>query len=225
MEIKGESIILRDYIEADIEDDIYWETVETEWQLWDAPWEYEEGEFFDSDKYCKKMLETLNSQKDKNRIRRKFEICIDNEKKTHIGGCNSYNIDSNYKYTKGHGKCTIGIDICSVNARGKGYATSALKLFIYYLMSNGFNEFYTQTWSGNYRMIGLAEKLGFEECNREDNIRIVRGSYYDGLTFRLNIEKFINNHPLIQANNGSSFSYRTKSLKAIAGVVIKSKFI
>ncbi len=23
---------------ADIEDRIYWETVETEWQLWDAPW-------------------------------------------------------------------------------------------------------------------------------------------------------------------------------------------
>lgn len=33
-------IILRNFIETDIEKRIYWEQVETEWQLWDAPWEY-----------------------------------------------------------------------------------------------------------------------------------------------------------------------------------------
>ena len=36
-----EDIILRDFIDTDIERRIYWEKVETEWQLWDAPWEYE----------------------------------------------------------------------------------------------------------------------------------------------------------------------------------------
>lgn len=34
-------IILRDFIETDIEKRVYWETAETEWQKWDAPWEYE----------------------------------------------------------------------------------------------------------------------------------------------------------------------------------------
>lgn len=34
-------VILRDFIEADIEDYVRWETVETEWKLWDAPWEHE----------------------------------------------------------------------------------------------------------------------------------------------------------------------------------------
>lgn len=32
--------ILRDFIEEDIEDYVRWDTVETEWKLWDAPWEH-----------------------------------------------------------------------------------------------------------------------------------------------------------------------------------------
>ncbi len=34
------AVILRDFIKADIEDYVRWETVETEWKLWDAPWEH-----------------------------------------------------------------------------------------------------------------------------------------------------------------------------------------
>lgn len=33
-------VILRDFIESDIEDYVRWETVETDWKLWDAPWEH-----------------------------------------------------------------------------------------------------------------------------------------------------------------------------------------
>ena len=33
-------------------------------------------------------------------------------------------------------------------------------------------------------------KIGFEECRRKENFRLVRGERYDGLTFRLNEEKF-----------------------------------
>lgn len=39
--IKTKDIILRDFKESDIEKKIYWKTVETEWQLWDGPWEHE----------------------------------------------------------------------------------------------------------------------------------------------------------------------------------------
>ena len=78
----------------------------------------------------------------------------------------------------------------SMRARGKGYAFSALRLFIRYLLGCGETEIYTQTWSGNVRMIGLAEKLGFEEYRRKRDYRTVSGKKYDGLTFRLNLEKF-----------------------------------
>ena len=56
-----------------------------------------------------------------------------------------------------------------------------------YLHSLGFDELYTQTWSGNERMIRLAEKLGFTECGRELKERTVRGQQYDGLTFRIKL--------------------------------------
>ena len=39
--IYAKNIVLRDLTESDIKDRIYWEKVETEWQQWDAPWEYE----------------------------------------------------------------------------------------------------------------------------------------------------------------------------------------
>ena len=84
----------------------------------------------------------------------------------------------------------MGIDIPAVAARGKGYAFAALKLFIGYLLENGERGIYTQTWSGNVRMIGLAEKLGFEEYRRKKGLRTMAGKPYDGLTFRLNEEKF-----------------------------------
>lgn len=39
--IYAKNIVLRDLTESDIKNRIYWEKVETEWQQWDAPWEYE----------------------------------------------------------------------------------------------------------------------------------------------------------------------------------------
>ena len=44
MKIKNENIILRDMIESDIDDYVRWFTTETEWSLWDAPWEPVEGD-------------------------------------------------------------------------------------------------------------------------------------------------------------------------------------
>ena len=54
-----------------------------------------------------------------------------------------------------------------------------------YYFDSGVDELYTQTWSGNVRMIRCAEKLGFVECNRNVGTREVDGQKYDGLTFRL----------------------------------------
>jgi RimJ/RimL family protein N-acetyltransferase len=194
MEIKNHKAILRDFVESDIDDRIYWENVETEWQLWDAPWEYNENEVFDSDKYRKERLEWLAEEKDENRMRWSFQVCINDESRKHIGWINAYNIDANYHYITGDGYCTIGIDIPDLPSRGKGYATASWDLFIQYLLSNGVGDIYTQTWSGNERVLGLMEKIGFEECNREYGFRIVRGQLYDGLTFKLNREKYKDFH-------------------------------
>lgn len=191
MEIKNEKVILRDLIESDIENYIRWETVETEWQQWDAPWEYDEGLIFDEEKFRQECLEKLAKKKDDNEIRYRLQVCINDDTRKHIGWCSAYCIDDNYLYTKGEGHLTIGINIPDLASRRKGYATAAWDLFIQYFLSKGIKEFYTQTWSGNYRIIGLMNKLGFEECHRKKHIRKVRGSIYDALTFKLNMDKYL----------------------------------
>lgn len=190
MELIGDKVILRDFEESDINDVIRWETLETEWQLWDAPWENEAGNAFDAEKYRKDKLNQLEQKENENRIRRSFQICVNDEGRKHIGWCNSYNIDGHFEYTRERGFCTIGVDIPDLSARHRGYATAAWKLFIDYLSSNGFEDIYTQTWSGNERVLGLISKIGFEECQRKTGIRTVRGKSYDGLTFKLNWKKY-----------------------------------
>ena len=41
MVLKDDIVLLRDFKREDIAKRIEWETEKTEWQLWDAPWEYE----------------------------------------------------------------------------------------------------------------------------------------------------------------------------------------
>lgn len=88
MELKNDSVILRDFIRSDIQKRVYWETVENEWQLWDAPWEYEgksKDELIqDLEEYKTKMLLRVSEQKGKNDLRTGFQICINDGKKTYI---------------------------------------------------------------------------------------------------------------------------------------------
>lgn len=75
-------VVLRDFIEADIEDYVRWETVETEWKLWDAPWEHE-GETdeagaaaLDEDvAWMRAHAREMASLRD-DAPRRRFEICV-----------------------------------------------------------------------------------------------------------------------------------------------------
>lgn len=183
-------VTLRDFIEDDIAVRVAWETVYTEWQLWDAPWEYEglsDAEKEEAlDGYIAKMKGWVGMFRDMpdTQPRTGFQICTNGGE--YVGFCNSYRIDDEYTYSPSGSKCAIGIDIPDAAHRGKGYARHALRLFIDYLSTHGQSDIYLQTWSGNVRMASLAAKLGFEECCRKPGIRLVRGEKYDGLTFRLN---------------------------------------
>lgn len=194
--IKAKDIILRDFIESDIAKRIYWETIETEWQLWDAPWEYEgmteaerEPELQDYSKTMQQWVEQCK-QYSEDQKRYAFQIVTNDVEQRYIGWVSSYRIDTEYNYTKYQGYRTIGINIPDMSARGKGYSYQALAAFIHYLLEHGEKEIHTQTWSGNTRMIHIAEKMGFEECCRKVGVRSVKGQVYDGLTFKLNRDKF-----------------------------------
>lgn len=196
MLLTAKDIILRDFIEEDIEKRISWETTETEWQLWDGPWEYEGLTEAEKETNLKKYIEQMHQWVEyykslpDEQFRRTFQIVTNDAEKRYIGWVNSYQIDSDYNFTKADGCRAVGIDIPDLAARGKGYSYQALSSFICYLHSHGEKEIYTQTWSGNERVFHIVERLGFEECCRKKDFRTVRGKKYDGLTFRLNQEKF-----------------------------------
>lgn len=186
VQINYKNIILRDMTEADIEDYVRWFTIETEWSNTDAPWEAidsnEKNERISWHEYYDSVKELPDDVR-----RRKFEIEWNGR---HIGWVSSYLIDENYEWvdTIKDGQTvyrTIGIDICEPDVWGNGVGTNALRAFINYYFDNGASELYTQTWSGNVRMLRCAEKLGFRECNRNIGAREVNGQKYDGLTFRL----------------------------------------
>lgn len=196
MEKRYKKIVLRDYRQSDIEDDVRWNTTETQWALWDAPWEMEEYlKNFDEAAFREKSLKKKEWKIRDDEFRWGFEI--DTADGVHIGSVNAYRIDDEYNWkaikdeevTKDI-NVTLGIDINEPDYWSGGWGTQTLTAFIQHWLDAGFENIFTQTWSGNYRMIGLAKKLGFEEVKRNVGIRQVRGEVYDGLTFRLDVARF-----------------------------------
>lgn len=165
---------LRDILITDIQDYIEWFTKEIEWMDYDAPWEKEVENSLDVENRYKNIYDRTKQFTDTD-IRYRFEIDVDGE---HIGWVSAYIIDENPD------KLAIGIDIPNKNNRGKSYGKQAMELFIDYYKNKGYTQIYTQTWSGNTRMINLALKLGFIEVNREYDKRIVNNKRFDALTFK-----------------------------------------
>ena len=175
-------LILRDMIETDIDDYVRWFTEDLEWMNWDAPWE--KNLSANKEEERKEWEIYYQSIKDKpDDVQRwKFEIECDGE---HIGWVSAYD-DLEYVENE-EGIVAIGIDIPSVRHRRNGSGTAALRQFIDYLAANGQKSLYTQTWSGNYPMLSLAEKLGFKEVYRKKDYREIDGKKYDALLLRVDL--------------------------------------
>lgn len=194
MEIKYREILLRDMQERDIDDEIRWNTVETQWALWDAPWEMEvELPKFDPETFRKEALENLKQSREAHR----WGFELDTLEGVHIGSVSSYLIDENWEWIRQRDVKpgqrtyrTLGIEICDSRYWSRGLGRQALTAFVLYNLERGETDLCLQTWSGNVRMIRCAERLGFRECNREVGNRQVRGGVYDGLTFRLDRKAF-----------------------------------
>jgi len=181
-ELKRQSVVmLRDMKETDIDDYVKWFTSMTEWaDKWDAPWEEKlNSKANDERKTWEEYFRLVKDLKEADR-RNKFEIEADGN---HIGWVSSY-YDLEY-VDNPHHVIAIGIDIPESNVRNKGYGTKALLLFIDYLFSQGEKSFFIQTWSGNYPMIKVIEKLGFKEYDRKKDYRLVNGKKYDAITYCL----------------------------------------
>ena len=205
MQIPYLDVLLRDMEEKDIDDDIRWNTVETAWGLWDAPWEMEEVfAAFDPEKYRAEQLAWIAKPKPDHRLSLELDAGG-----VHIGSVGSYCLDGHLEWkTLNAGedpagqRWAVGIDICESAYWGGGWGAKALTGYILYHLSAGYTDLYTQTWSGNTRMIRLAEKLGFRECRRLPGLRTVRGAVYDGLTFRLDRDAFARHSARLEKSAG-----------------------
>jgi RimJ/RimL family protein N-acetyltransferase len=173
--LKWNDIVLRDRIEADLLDHRRWFTNERAWMDWDAPWE-EDFTPQETEAVLEKMAKRLSLPPPE--IRPALEVC--NTEGVHVGVVNSYFIDDNPL------KLAAGIGIRETAYQGKGYGRQALPLWLAYLFAaSGRDILYTETWSGNLRMVRLAESCGFMVAERKVSHIQVRGSSYDGLAFSL----------------------------------------
>ena len=177
-------VILRDLIEADIEDYVHWFTEpseENDWDRWDAPWESEETTPEAERKAWTRHYLAVQRQAP-DTLRWRFEIEADG---AHIGWVSAYTdlgwMDNPEEIP------AIGIDIPLRAHRGHGHGKAALELFIAYWRKQGYRQLYTQTWSGNLPMLKLAEKLGFREHTRMKAFREVDGKRYDALTLIIDL--------------------------------------
>lgn len=184
--IENEKVVLRDFMESDISKRMYWETEANEWQLWDGPWEYEgkSEEVLQEERqeYLASLKKRAATPLKKEQLRTRFEI-VEKETGEYIGWIGTYHIDEDCLINDEGTRLAIGLSLPEISVRGKGLGTSALTLAMDYFFQNGYDEIYTQTWSGNKPMQMLAAKLGFEEICRKKDFRLVRGETYDGLTF------------------------------------------
>lgn len=187
MRIAFDNIVLRDYQISDVDDEVRWTNVDTEWFYADTPWMKLEP--VDPDELRTDMLEIISNQAG-DAIRWRFEIEYEGR---HIGMVSSYYLDDNYKPTPwesidqtknakdNHAVRALGIEICEMDHWGMGIGAKALSAFMGYYRGLGEYRFILETWSGNLRMIGCARKLGFVEADREIGAYIVDGKAYDGL--------------------------------------------
>ena len=113
-------MLLRDFKQEDIAKRIEWETVKTEWQLWDAPWEYEglteEQKKEELQKYIKAMEEwaVLSETLTDEMPRKSFQICTPEGE--YVGWCGSYFINEDCCIDENGDRLAVGIDLPAARA-------------------------------------------------------------------------------------------------------------
>ncbi len=190
MEYRYQNLILRDYQVSDIDDDIYWNSGHHPWMDWDAPWE-DCKDVSDRERFRAEALAFIAAEKSTPR----WQLQIEAEG-VRIGFVSAYRIGEDFGDVSAEEAGTkkwfraVGIDILNDRYWGRGYGSAALAAWLQYHLENGVTELYLQTWSGNERMIHVAEKLGFSECSRIVGLRQWQGKRWDALTFRLDAAAF-----------------------------------
>ncbi|WP_052339779.1 GNAT family N-acetyltransferase [Gorillibacterium massiliense] len=167
--IKGDHVLLRSIREDDLQElykQIYGDA-DAEWTKLDAP--YEPLEFIPFDEFQKAALYRIGNIQPNSRV----IIQANNE----IIGTVSY-----YWVHKESNWLEVGISIYNPSYWNGGYGTEALRLWIDYLLNElPLVRIGLATWSGNKRMMRVAEKLGMHLEGQLRKCRLYKGIYYDSI--------------------------------------------
>ena len=93
-----------------------------------------------------------------------------------IGYVGAYWVDRNTNWLE------TGIVIYNTDYWNGGYGTEAYRMWIDFLFScTDLHRLGMSTWSGNDRMVKVAERLGMKEEARIRKARVVEGKFYDAI--------------------------------------------
>lgn len=172
----GKRLSIRDLKFTDLEALNYWMQPGREWQKTDGPY-YPRSTAEQIAERIGNWGQDIASQ-NWPPLREKLVI-VDAVQDSVIGLVTRYWISKETNWT------AIGIGIYDPKNWGIGYGYEALGLWCQYLFDHEptFVRLDLRTWSGNFGMMKLSEKLGFQKEAVFRMARIVEGEFYDGLGY------------------------------------------
>jgi RimJ/RimL family protein N-acetyltransferase len=171
--LQGEKIVLRDITLEDVERIYYWkyEAEDREHLNWNGP--YKPLQQMTLEEFRESQFAAKLAMVGTDAARFTLGIEVDGEL---IGTVGRYWVSEETMWFDS------GIVIFDSRYWSGGYGTEAFQMWVDYLFTHVDTvRVGISTWSGNFRMIGLARKVGMIEEARIRKARIVRGEYYDSV--------------------------------------------
>lgn len=168
IEIVGNKVVLKEATNKDIDELYFWkfEEKEQEAKKWNGPYIPEE-------KIAKEEYRKDWGQEIFPNLPASLIIKCDGKA---IGYVGSYWVDKNTYWLE------TGIVIYDSNFWNDGYGSESYQLWIDFLFtSTDIHRLGMSTWSGNKRMMKVANKLGMKEEARIRDARMVSGEYFDAI--------------------------------------------
>jgi putative hydrolase of HD superfamily len=178
------NIILRELEIKDLDDYLYWNHPSREFHKFNGPYYGKKNE-----EELRKYIEDLKAlllNGEKNVLRNK-KIVANKDTDEIIGEVNWYWKSQETLWME------IGIVIFNEDYWGKGIGYTALKMWIdeIFVENPKLKRIGLSTWSGNERMMKLAEKLGLLKEAVYRKARIVNNQYYDSVSYGVLKEEWL----------------------------------
>ncbi len=167
---EGRKVSLRIATQEDLETLYYWKYIEKEQvaKKWNGP--------YIPEKYLTKAEFIEQWESNKEILPNVLKVLIVTVNKQLIGTVAAYWVDQNTNWLE------TGIVIYDKNYWNGGYGSEAYALWIDYLFENTtLHRLGMSTWSGNKRIMRVAEKIGMQIEAKIRDARIVNEQYYDAI--------------------------------------------